>query len=193
MLRCFVSVLIGWQLLVEKTAPNALYNSSARFDAPKCDEDTRIEVTSEIMGWIEDRETPHRLLCMTGAAGAGKSTLQQTIAEKCGEGNILASSFFFSAEDTSRNTIGAVIPTIAYQLGRKHPALKQCIKKAVEEESLIFSQSLRAQIVALIVEPFERLRDKGIKLHSLPYAILIDGLDECKGEDRQAELLTAMR
>jgi hypothetical protein len=30
-------------------------------------------------------------------------------------------------------------------------------------------------------------------LTTLPYAILIDGLDECTGEDRQAELLTAVR
>ena len=39
----------GWELLVEKTAPNALYNSNSRFDPPKCDEDTRVEVIEELM------------------------------------------------------------------------------------------------------------------------------------------------
>ncbi|RXW19405.1 hypothetical protein EST38_g6439 [Candolleomyces aberdarensis] len=33
----------------------------------------------------------------------------------------------------------------------------------------------------------------GMDLTTLPYAILIDGLDECTGEDRQAELLTAIK
>ncbi|RXW15600.1 hypothetical protein EST38_g10255 [Candolleomyces aberdarensis] len=46
----------------------------------------------------------------------------------------------------------------------------------------------------LIVRPVKRLRE-GATLDpaSLPYVILIDGLDECKGEDRQAEVLTVIR
>ncbi|KAJ2932901.1 hypothetical protein H1R20_g4186, partial [Candolleomyces eurysporus] len=185
----------GWELLLKYTAPNALYNSSARYDAPKCDEDTCVEVTSEIMGWIQDRDGPQRLLCMTGAAGSGKSALQQTIAEICGKGDILATSFFFSATDSSRNTVKAFIPTIAYQLGRRNPRLKRRMKHVVEDDPLIFSQSLQAQMDALIVGPFKNFRDMetNVELRNLPYAILIDGLDECKGEDRQAELLTAIR
>lgn len=185
--------LAGWELLLKNTAPNALHNSSARFDAPKCDEDTRVEVTSEIMGWIQDRDAPQRLLCMTGAAGAGKSALQQTVAEICVKSDVLASSFFFSADDPSRNHTGVVIPTIAYQLGRRNPALKRSIKRAIEEEPLVFSQSVEAQMVALIVEPLMHLKEGGFDLHSLPCAVLIDGLDECRGEDRQAELLKAIR
>ena len=109
---------------MEKTATNALHNSSARFDAPKCDEDTRVEVTNELMEWMQDRTAPQRLLCMTGAAGSGKSCLQQTAAEKCGSSEILAASFFLSAQDATRNTIDPVIPTIAYQLGRENSTLK---------------------------------------------------------------------
>lgn len=183
----------GWELLLEKVAPNALHNSRAHFDAPKCDEDTRVEVTSELMEWIEDRNAPRRLLCMTGAAGSGKSCLQQTAAEKCGKSDILAASFFLSATDPTRNTVDPVIPTIAYQLGRGNSTLKWLVKTAIERDPMIFNQSLEAQTTALIVRPVEDLRDMETDLRSLPYAILIDGLDEAKGEDRQAELLTAIR
>ncbi|KAJ2913559.1 hypothetical protein MD484_g6852, partial [Candolleomyces efflorescens] len=186
------SSIDGWELLMKKTAPNALYNSSARFDAPKCDEDTRVEVTSELMEWIRDRSAPQRLLCMTGAAGAGKSCLQQTAAEKCGMGGILAASYFISSTDATRNTIDPIIPTIAYQLGRENSKLKWSIKTAIEKDPLIFNQSLVAQTTALIVRPVEDLRSTGADLNSLPYVILIDGLDEGEGEDRQAELLTAI-
>ncbi|KAJ2935807.1 hypothetical protein H1R20_g1291, partial [Candolleomyces eurysporus] len=158
MFPCFVLDLEGWEIVLKNTAPNALYNSSARYDAPKCDEDTRVE---------------------------------QTVEEKCNKGGILAASFFLSSTDPSRNTVEAVIPTIAYQLGYRIPALKQQIKSM--EDPFILSQSLEAQIVALIVDPLRRLRDLGVNVCSLPYAILIDGLDECKDEDRQAELLTAIR
>ncbi|KAJ2912172.1 hypothetical protein MD484_g8241, partial [Candolleomyces efflorescens] len=187
------SSIDGWEQLLQKTAPNALHNSKARFDPPKCDEDTRVEVTSELMEWLQDRSAPQRLLCMTGAAGSGKSCLQQTAAEKCGSSNILAASFFLSAQDATRNTIDPIIPTIAYQLGRENSTLKRFIKTAIEKDSLIFHQSLVAQMTALIVRPVEDLGATGADLKSLPYVILIDGLDEAKGEDRQAELLTAIR
>ncbi|RXW15557.1 hypothetical protein EST38_g10295 [Candolleomyces aberdarensis] len=203
----------GWELLLRNAAPNALPNSSARYDAPKCDEDTRVEVTAEIMGWIEDRNAPQRLLCMTGVAGSGKSALQQTIAERCANPDIVAATFFFSSTDPTRNKASTVAATIAYQLGLKHPLFQSAIAAAVKHDPLIFSQSLQSQMDGLIVRPFKNLRRrKEIDVDAFPYAILIDGLDECKGEpnvtagpthvdvddrhqaeDRQAELLAAIK
>jgi hypothetical protein len=150
---------------------------------------------------------------MTGAAGAGKSALQQSIAECCAKDNILGGAYFISAADTSRNTASTIVPTIAYQLGLKHSTLQRSIAAAVEHDSLIFSQSLETQMDMLIVRPFESLRrSRACDMSTFPYAILIDGLDECQGElittagldnsntvakrraeDRQAELLAAIR
>ncbi|RXW14167.1 hypothetical protein EST38_g11691 [Candolleomyces aberdarensis] len=141
----------GWQLLLKHTAPNALHNSHARYDVPKCDEDTRVEVTNEIMKEIEN------------------------------------------ATDPSRNTVNPVVPTIAYQLGSDNTEVRRLIKAAVDKDNLIFSKSLQHQITTLIVKPFEHLDSEGLDLDTVPYAILIDGLDECRGEDSQAELLTAIR
>ncbi|RXW16678.1 hypothetical protein EST38_g9174 [Candolleomyces aberdarensis] len=183
----------GWKLLLESTSPNALHDSAARYDPPKCDEDTRVEVTGEIMDWIKDRGGPQRLLCMTGAAGSGKSALQQTTAEICHRSGILACTYFFSAPDPTRNTVEQVIPTIAYQLGRTNDNLRRWIKAAVESDPLIFSKSLRTQMSTLIVAPSQQCQGMGMNLTALPYAILIDGLDECTGEDRQAELLAAVK
>ncbi|KAJ2928121.1 hypothetical protein H1R20_g8972, partial [Candolleomyces eurysporus] len=168
----------GWKMLMENIASNALHDSSARFDAPKCDEDTRVEVTKELMDWIQDRETPQRLLCMTGAAGAGKSALQQTIAEGCSGSNTLGSTFFFSAGDPSRNNLSRVVPTIACQLGLHNPALRDTIGK----------------MDMLVVTPFKRLCASGeLDRNTFPHAILIDGLDECSGEENQAELLSTIK
>ncbi|RXW17383.1 hypothetical protein EST38_g8475 [Candolleomyces aberdarensis] len=203
----------GWSLLLKNIAPNALHDSSARYDAPKCDEDTRVEVTGEIMDWIQDRSPTQRLLCMTGAAGAGKSALQQTIAERCTGSDILAAAFFFSSTDPTRNTASAIVPTIAYQIGLKHLLFQSSIVAAVKHDPLIFSRSLKSQMEALIVRPFESLRRSNkFDIGTFPYVILIDGLDECSGspsstsnsihididvrrqaEDRQAELLDAIK
>ncbi|RXW15765.1 hypothetical protein EST38_g10096 [Candolleomyces aberdarensis] len=201
----------GWGLLLKHIAPNALHDSSARYDAPKCDEDTRVEVTGEIMDWIQDRSAPQRVLCMTGAAGSGKSALQQTIAERCANTDILGAAFFLSSTDPTRNRASTVVGTIAYQLGLKHPLFQSSIIAAVKRDPLIFSRSIRSQMEGLIVLPFENLRRSAqVDIDTFPYAILIDGLDECKGEpndtvdpthlddrlqaeDRQAELLAAIR
>ncbi|KAJ2926049.1 hypothetical protein H1R20_g11043, partial [Candolleomyces eurysporus] len=201
----------GWELLLEKIAINALHDSSARYDAPKCDEDTRVEVTGEMMDWIKDRDGPKSILCMTGAAGSGKSALQQTVAECCATSDILAAAFFISSADSTRNTASAIVPTIAYQLGLKHDGFRNSVAAAVKHDRHIFYRSLQSQMDALIVRPFEGLRrSKQLNVNTFPYAIFIDGLDECSGEpdtssrlidvekrrqaeDQQAELLAAIQ
>ncbi|RXW12254.1 hypothetical protein EST38_g13600 [Candolleomyces aberdarensis] len=201
----------GWEILQKHTAPSALHNSGARYDAPKCDEGTRVEVTRELMEWIEDRDGPQQLLCMTGAAGSGKSALQQSIAELCAGDNILGAAYFISAADRSRNTASTIVPTIAYQLGSNHPILQRAVSAAVERDPLIFCRSLKTQMDALVVRPFENLRRSNeYDISTFPYTILMDGLNECQGElsatmdpghvnlrrnaeDRQAELLAAIK
>ncbi|KAJ2927356.1 hypothetical protein H1R20_g9738, partial [Candolleomyces eurysporus] len=184
----------GWKMLLKNVASNALHDSSARFDAPKCDEDTRVEVTKELMDWIQDHEAPQRLLCMTGAAGAGKSAIQQTIAEECSNSNTLGSAFFFSAGDPTRNDLTYIVPTIACQLGLHHFALRDTIAKAVEKNPLIFKKKIKVQMETLVVAPFKRVCASGeLDRSTVPHAILIDGLDECAGEENQVELLSMIK
>ncbi|KAJ2919516.1 hypothetical protein MD484_g958, partial [Candolleomyces efflorescens] len=184
----------GWEILLDKIAANAFYDSAARFDPPKCDEDTRVDVIGEIMDWVNDRTGPQRLLCMTGAAGAGKSALQQTIAERCSDSGILGCAFFFSSQDPTRNDLSRIVPTIACQLGQHDPTLQDYIRKAIERDRLIFTKTLRVQMDTLIVRPFQQFSTTGIRDPSrFPHLILIDGLDECSGEDKQAELLACIK
>ncbi|RXW13527.1 hypothetical protein EST38_g12328 [Candolleomyces aberdarensis] len=188
------SQIDGWKMLLDNVASNALHDSSARFDAPKCDEDTRVEVTKELMDWIQDHEAPQRLLCMTGAAGAGKSALQQTIAEECSDSNTLGSAFFFSAGDPTRNNLTYIVPTIACQLGLHHSALRNTIAKAIEKNPLIFKKKMRVQMETLVVGPFKHVCASGeLDRSTFLHAILIDGLDECSGEENQAELLSTIK
>ncbi|KAJ3534763.1 hypothetical protein NMY22_g6776 [Coprinellus aureogranulatus] len=181
----------GWDMLVQNTAPNALLDSSALFDPPRCDEDTRREVIGDIMDWVYERETPNRILCMTGAAGAGKSALQQTVAEECQKLNIFAASFFFSSSDASRNVVSRVIPTIAYQLGLLHPNIRSYIGRSVDNDPLIFNKSLNTQAAVLITAPIQGLGKDQLK--AIPFLIFIDGLGECSDEDHQRDLLIAFR
>ncbi|KAJ2926012.1 hypothetical protein H1R20_g11084, partial [Candolleomyces eurysporus] len=184
----------GWKMLLKNIASNAFYDSGARFDPPKCDADTRVEVISEIMDWIGDREGPKRLLCMTGAAGAGKSALQQTIAERCANSGILGCAIFFSSQDPTRNNLSRIVPTIAFQLGQHDPRLQDYIRKAIEKDPPIFTRTIQTQMDRLVVRPFKQLQaNASFDAGSFPHAVLIDGLDECSGEEKQAELLSTIK
>ncbi|RXW14626.1 hypothetical protein EST38_g11225 [Candolleomyces aberdarensis] len=182
--------LPGWALLMKNIAPNALHDSKARYDAPKCDEDTRVEVIDEIMERMQDPDAPQRLLCMTGAAGSGKSALQQTIAERCTKSKILSAAFFLSSTDPTRNNTSFIVPTIAYQIGLKHRLFRSSVAAAVTHDPYVFSRSLKSQMDVLIVRPFESVQSSQQIGNTFPYAILIDGLDECNGAPNTASGIT---
>ncbi|KAJ2936994.1 hypothetical protein H1R20_g95, partial [Candolleomyces eurysporus] len=165
------------------------------------------------MDWIEDCDGPQSIMCMTGAAGSGKSALQQTVAERCETSGILGAAYFISSADPTRNKASAIIPTIAYQLGIKHDGFRNSVAAAVKHDRLIFSRSLQSQMDALIVRPFRILQRSGqLDASTFPHAILIDGIDECnskptttselmyfdaderrKAEDQQTELMAAIK
>ncbi|RXW14489.1 hypothetical protein EST38_g11363 [Candolleomyces aberdarensis] len=72
--------------------------------------------------------------------------------------------------------------------------LRDYIKEAVEEDPLIFTRTIRTQMDTLVVRPFKKLQSNaGFDAGSFPHAVLIDGLDECSGEERQAELLSIIK
>ncbi|RXW22914.1 hypothetical protein EST38_g2967 [Candolleomyces aberdarensis] len=76
----------------------------------------------------------------------------------------------------------------------ENESLRGFIGAAVAKDPLIFSKSLHTQMDTLLINPVEILRVKDPpQFKALPFAILIDGLDECSGEDRQAELLSAIK
>ncbi|KAJ2935804.1 hypothetical protein H1R20_g1289, partial [Candolleomyces eurysporus] len=154
----------GWKMLLKNIASNALHDSCARFDPPKCDEDTRVEVTKELVDWIQDHS------------------------------NILGSAFFFSAGDPTRNDLTHIVPTIACQLGLRHSALRDTIAKTIEQDPLIFKKKIKIQMDTLVVIPFKQLCASGeLDRDTFPHVILIDGLDECSGEEKQAELLSTIK
>ncbi|TFK21605.1 hypothetical protein FA15DRAFT_645354 [Coprinopsis marcescibilis] len=184
----------GLKLLKSSIATSALYNSKERFDPPKCDEGTRVELIEELSRWTKDKTTTRRILCMTGPAGSGKSALQQTMVERCAENGSLLAAFFFYSQDARRNDLNAFVPTISYQVAQSIPASKDPIIRTVEEDVVIFDRNIQHQVQRLVVEPIrEALSQPGVSPELLPRNIFIDGIDECKGEDDQAFLLRVVQ
>ncbi|KAJ2925740.1 hypothetical protein H1R20_g11348, partial [Candolleomyces eurysporus] len=177
-------------ILLANSAPSATYNSKDRsFDTPKCDKDTRVGLIEEIRNWARDEEAPSKLLCMTGSAGSGKSALAQTISETCAE-ECLGASFFFSVIDPLRNNPDRFVSSLAYQISRSMGEAKTHILRAVEKDPAIFKMSMETQAEVLLINPvLNATRRSRSKQH---WIIVVDGLDECKGEHHQAQVLRVL-
>ncbi|KAJ3501655.1 hypothetical protein NMY22_g18850 [Coprinellus aureogranulatus] len=181
----------AWKVLADYAAPSPIDDAphsathTLRPDLlipfPNCDRDTQEGMVEDIMDWLTNRDTPTRVLCLTGAAGTGKTALRKIVEGECTRKGILASSFTFSRSDTLRNSVKRLVPSIAFQLGSRDVRLRELIAAKVKDDPLVFRKSVTHQVETLILEPMKRLRDQdGSALDQFPHVVLIDAVDECK-------------
>jgi len=127
-----------------------------------------------------------------GAAGAGKSAIAHTLAEICEKDGWLLASFFFWKTAGERNNINRFVASIAHQVSLAIPASRELIGAAVGYNPFIFQQSIDAQLMKVIIEPLRGLHSTGFDFQNCPFVVIIDGLDECQGNDIQSRLVKSL-
>ncbi|KAF9058274.1 hypothetical protein BJ165DRAFT_1317495, partial [Panaeolus papilionaceus] len=185
------------QILYEHSAPGAAFNSKDRYDAPKCHLNTRTRLLNTTRKWA--RNGRPRMMWLYGSAGAGKSAVAQTFAMELRAASNLAASFFFSRTahaNSHRGHEGRFVATIAYQLTQIVPGLQCFVEHVVSAAPSVFDLTLTEQVVALIIEPLKELQ-RDMASHEgatcvPPRVFVIDGLDECKEEVGQTQVLEAL-
>ncbi|KAF9441450.1 hypothetical protein P691DRAFT_799501 [Macrolepiota fuliginosa MF-IS2] len=164
----------------------------AEFDSPdhcpSCHPETRLDITHNIQSWMYNLARKHKILWLHGPAGVGKSAILQTIAETASRAttSILGATLFFSCPN-SRDNPKCVFITIAHRLAVRYPLYRQCVVGLLTIDPQLVGGSLAEQFETFIVQPFgvERLLDD----HHDTVLILLDGLDECDGEEAQCEII----
>ncbi|KAF4617895.1 hypothetical protein D9613_006387 [Agrocybe pediades] len=187
-------------ILTEAVAPNALHNSGATFDKPKCHPRTRVKIREIIMRWIvlgrdQDDQAGKEFLWLNGAAGCGKSAIAQSTVESCIEQGLPLASFFFNRSDSTRNHAGSLVATLAYQLycAFRGTEVQKAIHSAIQEDPLIFEKTLQDQFTSLIIQPLKiHFSNHQSMQHLPPFLIVIDGLDECTDRNAQKAILTGL-
>ncbi|KAJ3533342.1 hypothetical protein NMY22_g7375 [Coprinellus aureogranulatus] len=176
--------------LYSKIAPGAIHDSTERYDAPKCFEQTRKAVQHEIVSWGvagQHEVEPKDVLWLTGPAGAGKSAIAGSVAETCHEMGRLAATFFFSsfAGSGRRRFKRYLVPTLAYQLAQHQGfgTYAARLYTVIQHDPAIFDKNLRTQVGALLLGPLREMRERDRV--TFPSAIvIIDGVDEVQAEGR---------
>ncbi|KAJ7085034.1 hypothetical protein C8R44DRAFT_721720 [Mycena epipterygia] len=204
---CSTETQQGLCLLYRASAIDALHNSVERYPQPKCHPETRTQILDNLWNWTrgiepwiecEDYEwtrnadssfadnSASNILWLYGPAGAGKSAIAQSLCKRLETEGCVAASFFFKRGDASRGNAKRFFSTIAYQLAVLLPEFKDFISRSVENDPAIVDKSLSIQLQKLIVEPWQQI------IPSPRTSIIIDGLDECDGQDVQQEILRSI-
>ena len=152
----------------------------------RCGFGTQQAILNEIREWMTD-STP--LLWLSGPAGAGKSAIAQTLLQECHykKGTRLPSRFF-SRGTSDRNSDEKFAATISYQLSINILETKPIIEKIVEDDPSIFSRAIKEQFTKLVIDPLMQVSKEA----DHRTVIILDGLDECDGYDKQRGVLDAI-
>ncbi|KAF8321019.1 uncharacterized protein EI90DRAFT_2591293 [Cantharellus anzutake] len=144
-----------------------------------CLEGTRVDLTEHIMTWCRNTgESENRLMLLTAVAGAGKTSITLTIAERCTseEDVTLLLHFFFKAGERSRPD--SLFSGIARALADHDPVYRTSIISALRKDPSLSTALLAKQFENLVASP---LRHKPPS-PDRPMVIIIDALDECDKE-----------
>ncbi|KAF9449223.1 hypothetical protein P691DRAFT_774822 [Macrolepiota fuliginosa MF-IS2] len=158
-------------------------DSIPRRPVPRCHPGTRVGLIEGIMERVIGESVHCDMVWVNGPAGAGKTALAQTIGEKmASEFETLGAALFLSRacrwDDPSLFWV-----SIADQLTNSLNGYEREIGAYRSDPSAIRGWDVRTQFDALLYKPLFTIEQQR-KL-----VILIDGLDECRGEEEQCEII----
>ncbi|KAJ7245761.1 hypothetical protein C8J57DRAFT_1190748 [Mycena rebaudengoi] len=190
-------------MLYRSVSLEAMHDSADNDAQPKCHPETRTKMLEKLHNWCivskwsrgsdpyRPLDDPRRevsieglpVLWLYGPAGAGKSAIMRTLAERLAECGQLGGSFFFKRGHPTCGNAQKLFTTLAYQLADNVPQIQGRISKIVADTPSVVSKSLGVQLQRLVMEPCRQLESLR------PITIIIDGLDECNDPGVQQEIL----
>ena len=158
-----------------KSLPGAKLNGVQWAPDRACLPGTRKQILEDIMDWVHNPDS-ERILWLSGAAGTGKSSIANSIAEQLYSLGRLGASFRFDRDAVTSDTPGQLFGNLCHQLACFDDQLRIAILAAIHC-GCGGAMSCRMQARTLLVEPIQDTEIVG------PVVIVIDALDESGGDD----------
>jgi hypothetical protein len=163
-------------------------DSHDRDPPPRCHPETRKNVRERAKVWLGNPNRRSRLRYFWGPAGEGKSAIAQSIAEESKEEGHLGASIFFSKLN-DRDDMDCVVPTIVAQLATIHPEFASMVSSVLEADRTILEKNRATQFKDLLIDPFQDIMERDPSAVQKPLLIILDGIDECKGQRAQIDFI----
>ena len=151
-----------------------------------CTDGTRVKILEDITKWANDSSLASpRVFWLTGQAGSGKTTIAYTIAKRFEEGGnanqhtVLGGNFLCSRQFQETQAQTHILPTIAYQLAHKCKSYANALHVAEKFDAV--NHDVSSQIRDLLIGPWQQ-SENARHPELPPYLIVIDALDEIKGD-----------
>jgi hypothetical protein len=135
-----------------------------------CLPETREQLLAEILNWIHTGA--QTIFWLSGAAGTGKSSVANSIAQYLDSLGRLGASFQFHRDFTTTDTPRHLFGNLCYQLAFYNVQVKNAVLSALDQYGSFDAMSLLMQVRRLLVEPLNQCLLTG------PVVIVIDALDE---------------
>ncbi|KAH0562822.1 hypothetical protein GP486_002547 [Trichoglossum hirsutum] len=159
-------------------AKGASFDSYMEEHNARCFDNTRVELLSQIAGWVGNRNGKP-IFWLNGMAGTGKSTIARTIAQSFADKAQLGASFFFKKGESNRGDASRFFTTVARDLMARVPELISGITKAIDADPAISERALKDQFEKLILQPLSGTTCSKV----LELVVVIDALDECERDE----------
>ncbi|KAJ6499568.1 hypothetical protein C8R47DRAFT_1211858 [Mycena vitilis] len=170
--------------LYNAASHEASYDAGEEFSTPRCHPETRTHMLKTLCDWALGDGAETAICWLHGPAGAGKSAIAQSLCRMLADKGRLGGTFFFKRGHASRGNASKLFRTISHQLSRCSEELKNAICGRIGNDRAIIDGSLSAQLQSLIIDPS--------RVSPTILTIVIDGLDECEGDDFQQEILRSI-
>ena len=139
-----------------------------------CMEGTRLGILQQIETEIK-RTDGHNVIWIRGPPGVGKSALAASITTQLQNQKRHVTWFRFDRTESTTITTNALWRTVARDLARWYPSIRQ---QLVQGNTELSSSNIDRLFETLVEEPLSTL--DGVSYEKLP-VIVIDALDECGG------------
>ncbi|KZP04133.1 hypothetical protein FIBSPDRAFT_968406, partial [Athelia psychrophila] len=149
---------------------------------------TRKDLLKDIIDWLVTPPEGKNVLWLHGAAGLGKSTLANSIAEHFRGHRQQGAFLFFDRNAPLDSTPARVIRTLAYQLAEHNQVIKSAISLAMEKDPQLTSAPLSTQFTSLLMNPLLAASQE----ITGPVIIVLDALDECGDAESRRSLLALL-
>ncbi|KAF8972264.1 hypothetical protein BDZ97DRAFT_1607703, partial [Flammula alnicola] len=162
-----------------------------RYPPPRCRIGTRADITAkDIFIWAREPDpSTTKIVWLHGPPNTAKTAIAQTVSEVCHAEGRLAGSFFFDQHRCGGDDGRYLFSTLAYQIAMNVPGMREPINLAMAHDPTLPTKSIAVQLQSLIIQPFQQLPLTSTTSSKTPMVVVIDGLDQCWGQETRRDIL----